>query len=87
MRKRAILSALQSFAQSVKEKMSQAIAGEPEEQLRGPFENLISEVGKILNIKIVCTGETPLPGRLGRPDFAVHREGLLEVLSNSKHPE
>lgn len=26
---------------------------------------------------IVCTGETPLPGRLGRPDYAVHLNRLL----------
>ncbi len=70
-------TALRSFADSVYAKMSQLTHGQPEDQLRGPFENLIEEVGQSFGWQVVCTGETPLPDRLGRPDYAVHARGLL----------
>ena len=36
--------------------------------------------------RVVCTGEAPLPGRLGRPDYAVHRNGLLAGYVELKAP-
>ena len=35
---------------------------------------------------VVCTGEAPLPDRLGRPDYAVHRNGLLAGYVELKAP-
>ena len=75
--KSPIHAALQEFAAAVTSKMSQVTLGEPEEQLRTPFENFIAAAADALDWDVVCTGETPLPDRLGRPDFAVHRSGLL----------
>ncbi len=72
-----IYVALQEFAEAVTEKLSQVTLGEPEEQLRTPFENFIDAAADALDWNVVCTGETPLPDRLGRPDFAVHLNGLL----------
>ncbi|MCY3903230.1 MAG: N-6 DNA methylase [Caldilineaceae bacterium] len=72
-----IHAALQDFAEAVTEKLSQITLGEPEEQLRTPFENFIAAAAAALDWNVVCTGETPLPDRIGRPDFAVHRNGLL----------
>jgi len=72
-----ILAGLRNFADAVSAKMNQLSAGEPEDQLRSPFEQFIAEVGKIQALKIVCIGEARLPGRIGKPDYAVHSGGLL----------
>ncbi len=79
-------NALRSFAASAMEKSRQYVAGEPEEQLRAPFENFMSEVATELGWNIVCTGETPLPDRLGRPDFAILKNRLLEGYVELKAP-
>jgi hypothetical protein len=84
--KTAILTALQNFAASVATKMTQLTAGAPEDQLRGPFENFVAEVANTLGWKVVCTGETPLPGRLGRPDYAIHLNKLLAGYVELKAP-
>ena len=81
-----IHTALRVFAEAVTLKMSQVTAGEPEDQLRGPFENFVAGVAAALGWNVVCTGETPLPGRLGRPDYAVHLNGLLAGYVELKAP-
>ncbi len=72
-----IHTALQEFAAAVTDKLTQITHGEPEEQLRAPFENFIGAAASALGWDVVCTGETPLPDRLGRPDYAVHLNSLL----------
>ncbi len=81
-----IHQALQTFAAAVTAKTTQLTAGEPEDQLRGPFESFMAEVARALGWSVVCTGETPLPGRLGRPDYAVHLNGLLAGYVELKAP-
>jgi hypothetical protein len=81
-----IREALQSFAEAVRAKMSQLTPGEPEDQLRGPFENLVAQAAAALGWRVVCTGETKLPGRLGRPDYAVHLNRLLAGYVELKAP-
>ncbi len=83
---KAILIALQVFAEAVKQKFSQTVSGEPEDQLRGPFEAFMEDLGKTLSYKIVCTGETKLPGRLGKPDYAIHLNKLLVGYVELKAP-
>jgi hypothetical protein len=83
---KAILAALRKFADAVTEKMNALIAGEPEDQLRGPFEVFMEEAGKALALKVVCAGETRLPGRLGKPDYAVHAAKLLAGYVELKKP-
>jgi len=78
-----IYKPLQDFANAVSAKMSQLTVGEPEDQLRGPFENLIQDVAKAIGWNIVCTGETPLPERLGIPDYALHLNKCLEKSSST----
>ncbi|MFH1891397.1 MAG: type ISP restriction/modification enzyme [Candidatus Zixiibacteriota bacterium] len=82
----AIHEALQVFAQAVKSKMTQLTAGEPEDQLRGPFENFMTEAAHSFEHNVVCTGETSLPDRLGRPDYAVHLNKLLAGYVELKAP-
>ena len=81
-----IHEALRSFAAAVAGKRAQLAAGAPEEQLRTPFDNLMSELGAAWGLPVVCTGEAPLPDRLGRPDFAIHNNGLLAGYVELKAP-
>lgn len=67
-------------------KMTQLTLGEPEDQVRGPFENLMAAVAEAIGWNVVCTGETPLPNRLGRPDYAVHLNQLLAGYVELKAP-
>jgi hypothetical protein len=83
---KAILAALKKFADSVTAKMTTLTAGEPEDQLRGPFEVFMQEVGQTLALKIVCAGEVRLPGRMGKPDYAVHVAKLLTGYVELKAP-
>lgn len=71
-----VFSALQTFATSVTDKMKALGSGEPEDQLRSPFEAFLGGLQKPLGVKIVIKGEAQVE-RLGRPDFAVHTKGLL----------
>ncbi|MBI3090512.1 MAG: N-6 DNA methylase [Candidatus Tectomicrobia bacterium] len=84
--KEDMFTALQGFAQDVTAKMSQLTTGEPEDQLRAPFENFVADAARALGWNVVCTGETPLPGRLGRPDYAVHLNRLLVGYVELKAP-
>src|SRR5450759_3139666 len=81
-----IQKALQVFAEAVRSKMTQLTPGEPEDQLRGPFENFMAAAAEVLKWKVVCTGETPLADHLGRPDYAVHLGGLLAGYAELKAP-
>ena len=60
--------------------------GAPEDQLRGPFESFLVHVAGAWGENVVCTGEAPLPDRLGRPDYAIHRSGLLAGYVELKAP-
>lgn len=86
MRAITIHEALSDFADTVKAKTTQLTTGEPEDQLRGPFENFMDATARALGWNIVCTGETPLPDRLGRPDFAIHLNKLLAGYVEIKAP-
>lgn len=81
-----IYAALQQFAVDVTQKMKALAAGEPEDQLRGPFENLMTTVGKALGQSVVAKGESQLPGRLGRPDYAIVARKLLAGYVELKEP-
>ena len=83
---KAILAALQKFADTVTAKMTTLTAGEPEDQLRGPFDVFMQEVGRALALNVVSTGETRLAGRLGKPDYAVHAASLLAGYAELKAP-
>ena len=81
-----ILQALRDFADRVTRKASQITTGEPEDQLRAPFERFMEDIAQAGALRLVCTGETPLPGRMGTPDFAVHASDLLAGYVELKAP-
>ena len=78
--------ALRAFAAAVTAKTARVPAGAPEERLRGPFEILMAEAAGALGWEVVCAGETALSDRFGRPDFAVHGNGLLVGYVELKAP-
>ena len=78
--------ALREFAASVTAKGAGLSTGAPEDRLRAPFENLMSDAAALFASNIVCAGETPLPDRLGRPDYAVLRDGALAGYVELKAP-
>ncbi len=81
-----LFDALQTFAAAVHTKLNQLTSGAPEDQLRGPFENFIAAAATQLGWNVVATGETPLPNRLGRPDYALHINSLLAGYVELKAP-
>lgn len=85
-REEVIFRALQIFAEKVTQKSTQITGGESEDQLRGPFENLMRTVGEVVGPELVCTGETQLPDRLGKPDYAIHASGTLAGYVELKAP-
>lgn len=67
---------LQAFAAQLTDKFSAQSAGEPEDQLKPPVDQLITAYSKIISQKIILKGESTLHSRLGRPDFAAHCDDL-----------
>ncbi|NHZ43327.1 type ISP restriction/modification enzyme [Massilia aquatica] len=68
---------LPQFAETVREKFSMPFSGDPEDQLRAPFEALIRQFGASNNLAITPIGETRLEDNLGRPDYGIAVAGLL----------
>ncbi len=85
-KEKAAFAALQKFAEAVTAKMTTLTVGEPENQMRAPFETLMQEVGRALGRKVVCTGETRVSGRIGKPDYAIHAANLLVGYVELKSP-
>lgn len=81
-----IFQALRQFAANVTAKVKALAAGEPEDQLRGPLENFLGAVGKAIGRKVIAKGESQLPGRLGRPDYAILAGKLLAGYVELKEP-
>ncbi len=46
----------------------------------------MAEMAQILDIAVVCTGETTLQDHVGRPDYAIHNSGLLSGFVELKPP-
>lgn len=67
---------LQLFANQLTAKFSARSAGEPEDQLKPPVDQLFTAYSKIISRNIVLKGEATLHSRLGRPDFAAHSDDL-----------
>lgn len=72
------LAPLQAFAEQMTAKFSARAAGEPEDQLKSPIDQLFAAYGKITSQHIVLKGESSLTDRVGRPDFAAH-SGTLPI--------
>jgi len=67
---------LRTFANSVREKFASALAGQPEDQLKGPVENLLTGFGRQFGRHVQVATEA-IVVETGRPDMAVGVDGAL----------
>lgn len=76
-----LANAVSRFGAAVKAKLNDPSAvGEPEDQLRGPLENLIVDLNALIGTAadgVKAIGEVRLPDLMTRPDYAVTRHGLI----------
>lgn len=76
-----LAEAVSRFGQAVRAKLNDpSTAGEPEDQLRGPLENLVADLNALIGSAakgVTTIGETRLPDLMTRPDYAVTRKGLI----------
>jgi hypothetical protein len=81
-----IYAYLQDFAEAVRKRLSQTTKGEPEDQLRSPFDSFMTKAAEVLGKKVVCVGETKLQHKLGKPDFGISANNLLAGYAELKAP-
>ncbi|MBI1292681.1 N-6 DNA methylase [bacterium] len=70
--------AISEYGRLAKAKL--AGSGEPEDQLRAPFEGLLSDLAELVNLprqKVVAVGEARISDLKIRPDYAVNVHGAL----------
>lgn len=83
-------SAMATFGSAAKAKLANVAAtGEPEEQLRSPFEALLldmAELGGLPRKVMTCVGESSLSDLKTRPDFAVIKRKTLVGFIELKAP-
>ena len=83
-------SAIASFGTKAKEKLSNPSAtGQPEDQLRAPFEQLLAELAEIVNLSkanVTPVGESSLSDLKTRPDYAVTVNNALVGFVELKAP-
>ncbi|MGB3633586.1 MAG: hypothetical protein WA982_06065 [Rubrobacteraceae bacterium] len=66
----SILDPLKSFAASLTKTYSSTLGGQPEDQLKGPVQDLLRAAGSTMNFDVSSATETAVQGA-GRPDVAV----------------
>jgi hypothetical protein len=90
--KSSVSSAVAAFGAKAKEKLVNiGAAGEPEDQVRSPFEQLLADMAELCNLPrsvVVAVGESSVSDLKTRPDFAVtvHRAlvGFVELKAPGK---
>lgn len=68
---------LEQFAHTLQQKFAARVKSEPEDQLRAPFEQLLSAAGNAIGIPTLAIGETRLANSGGKPDFGISVDKLL----------
>jgi hypothetical protein len=72
-----MLKLLVSFAEAVKAKFSLPGSAWPEDQLKSPLEDFLTNVGADYGIKVATKTEANLDDLQVRPDMAVYSDGLI----------
>ena len=80
----AVAGAVSAFGAEVRPKLQGA--GWPEDQLRGPLENLVRAVSAHLGLEVTLTGEVPLVDMKVRPDYMVKVDGAIVGFIELKRP-
>ena len=88
--KPTIHSAISTFGATAKQKLANlAATGEPEDQLRAPFEQLLADMAELAGIprtKVSAVGESSLSSLKTRPDYAVTVHNALVGFVELKAP-
>lgn len=71
------VSSLQTFADTLRGKFSLPGSASPEDQLKPPVANLITETGNGFGLTIASRTETHLSEHKVRPDIAIYANGLI----------
>lgn len=61
---------LRSYAVALTRKYQAQVKGQPEDQLKGPVQDVLEAFGKLLGLDVVAKTESPV-AEVGRPDVAV----------------
>ena len=90
MNDKAIAQAVSAFGKVATARLSSPVAtGEPEDQLRGPFENLLQQLAQLCGFKpgaVVAVGESSIADLKTRPDYAITVGGALVGFIELKAP-
>lgn len=85
-----VKSAISKFGAKAKEKLANpAVSGQPEDQLRNPFENLLADIAELCEFSkgaVSAVGESSLTELKTRPDFAVTVNNALVGFIEVKAP-
>jgi hypothetical protein len=85
-----IKSAVANFGLKVKDKLSNpAVTGQPEDQIRSPFENLLADIAELCEFPktaVSAVGESSLTDLKTRPDYAVTVHNALVGFIELKAP-
>jgi hypothetical protein len=88
--KATLSSAIAAFGAKAKEKLNNPSAtGQPEDQLRAPFEQLLTDLAELCNLKkanVTAVGESSLSDLKTRPDYAVTVQNALVGFVELKAP-
>lgn len=88
--KQTLDQVVSKFGQSATSKLaSPAVQGQPEDQLRAPFEQLLTDMAGLSGLAskaVVAVGETSLAEKRIRPDYAVTVGGALAGFVELKAP-
>src|SRR5579863_8851048 len=83
-------SAIATFGAAAKEKLSnRAAMGQPEDQLRAPFENLLAdlaELSRLPKLSVAAVGESSISELKTRPDYAITVQSVLVGFVELKAP-
>jgi hypothetical protein len=86
----SIDSAISAFGRAAKLKLSNpAATGQPEDQLRAPFEQLLEDAGSLCGFHVgtvVAVGETSQPDLKTRPDYSITVDKALVGFVELKAP-
>lgn len=80
------LPALQTFAEEIHRKFASHVDGEPEDQIRAPFEGLMRAAGQHSGLAVTAIGETRIETANARPDYGITVGKLLCGYAELKAP-
>ncbi len=88
--KLTLSSVVSTFGAKAREKLSNpSVKGQPEDQLRAPFEQLLSDIAEISGMAksvVAAIGESSVADLKTRPDYAVTVRGALVGFVELKAP-